>query len=86
MNVEKKSERRWLCQRVVWPRFRTARQVSGHHKVLGLRPHCLTPQRSPGFDFRVTSGTTFFGITRKDSFLVASPDRTPDLALNTLTC
>ena len=62
------------------PRFRTARQAAGHPKVLGLGSHCLPPLKNPRFDFRVTSGTTFFQHHSK-SFLVASQNRTPDLAL-----
>ena len=59
-----KCERRWLCQRVV--KAKTALppgKFLGHQKVLGPEPHCLTPQRTPGFDFRLTSGTTLFLVS-----------------------
>ena len=71
----------WLRRRL---RICTARQVSGHQKVLGLGSHCLTPQKNPGFDSRVTSGTTF--LESPDKILVASQNGTSDLALDTLTC
>ena len=52
----------WFRQRA---RFRTAKQVLGHQKVLDLNNlKALLPHtQNPAFNFQVTNGTTVFQIT-----------------------